>query len=228
MTHRHQTRNITTLLTATIALAGTSAVSADFIGVTGDFQMYDDGSQVWCVLDLYAEFSDPQNALLNVFNADITLGSGREFNHNDLADAQGGSWKPSFSFEIPGAYDPMRDSYVTIGYGVGSEAAFNQTALDPGFGSGTGGLIPSGAGWFNLTPDNPQYADSSGRVHIGHFATAYDPLSFEDFWFEAEFGYNSGPGTDVAFGQGSFGWIPAPGPIAFITIAGIASRRRRD
>ena len=211
-----------------IALAITNAASSDFIGIAGDFQMYDDGTQQWCVLDLYAQFDDPTNALLNVFNADVTLGGDREFNHNDLADAQGGSWKPSFSFDIPGTTDSMRDSYVTIGYGVGTDAAFNQTALDPGFGSGTGGQIPSGAGWFNLTPDNPQYAGADGRIHIGHFVTEFDPLAFEDFRFEAELGYNSGPGTTVSFAEGFFALIPSPGPLVFLTIAGIAFRRRRE
>ena len=157
------------LITAAAGLALTSAAVADFIGFDGVASTYNDGVTEWQVIDMYALFdTDGTEAVLNVFNADISTRDGLGFHHNDLADAQGGSWKPSFSFEVPSVYDPMRDSYTTIGYGVGALAALNQTALAPNFGTGLGATLPFGAGWFNLTPDNPQYA-VGGSLHIGHF-----------------------------------------------------------
>ena len=219
------------LITAAAGMILTSAASADFTGFRGEATQYNDGVTNWQVLNMYADFNDEGNALLNIFNADISTRDGVGFHHNDLADAQGGSWKPSFSFNVPGVYDPMRDSYVTIGYGVGAEAALNQTALDPSFGTGLGATIPFGAGWFNLTPDNPQYAED-GSVHIGQFVwdatrSDDDPIAF--FVFEADIGFNQGPGTDVAFGNGAYVWeIPAPGALALLGLGGIVARRRRN
>ncbi len=212
-----------------LALAGSTQAMAGggFIGFSGDFEIYDDGADLWCVFDIYAEFTDDSFAVLNVFNADVTTYDGGGFHHNDLADATGGSWKPSFSFDIPGAYDPMRDSYVTIGYGVGALAALNQTALDPGFDPSNTPYIPTNAGWFNLTPDNAQYS-SDGRLHIAHLVREFPSGGVENFLFSAEIGYNTGPGTEVSFGEGFFGGIPAPGGIALFGLAGLHSRRRRS
>ncbi|MCH2144658.1 MAG: hypothetical protein MK082_05870 [Phycisphaerales bacterium] len=211
-------KNVLFAASAAMILAGSA--TADFTGFQGDVSTYDDGATTWEVIDMYAEFDGAQ-AVLNVFNADIV----GDFNHNDLADAQGGSWKPSFSFEVPTVYDPMRDSYVTIGYGVGAMAALNQTALDPNFGTGLGSSIPTGAGWFNLAPDNPQYATDDGtgtyRLHIGQFVST----DMSNFSFTADIGFNDGPGTEVSFGNGS--WVPAPGALALLGLSGIVARRRR-
>ena len=218
-------------LAATIALAASASAFAGldgFTGYSGVASIYDDGvGGEWHVVDVYANFTDDSWATLNVFNAEVSASDNNGFSHNDLAAASGGSWKPSFSFDIPGAYDPMKDSYVTIGYGVGASAALNQTALDPGFGSGSGAFIPSGAGWFNLTPDNPQYA-SGGQIQIGHFvmSTMRDVSSMS---FSAEIGYNTGPGTSVNFGSDdiNIALVPAPGALALLGLGGLVARRRR-
>jgi MYXO-CTERM domain-containing protein len=214
------------LITAAAALSLTGAAMANgFTGFSGEVATYTDifGGE-WTTIDVYADFTDDSFAVLNVFNSDIFSSDGAGFHHNDLADAQGGSWKPSFSFDIAGAYDPMRDSYVTIGYGVGAAAALNQTALDPGFGDGIGPDVPLNAGWFNLTPDNPQFA-SGGRLHVGHFVMAADREA--DFTMEAEIGYNTGAGTEVFFGEGIFTTVPAPGALALLGLGGLIARRRR-
>ena len=220
------------LITTAASLALTSAAVAEFTGFSGALTRYDDGVTEWQVLDLYATFDTVDTeAVLNVFNADISTSDGLGFNHNDLADAQGGSWKPSFSFEVPFAYDPMRDSYVDVGYGVGALAALNQTALDPNFGTGLGATIPSGAGWFNLTPDNARWAGEGG-LHIGHFvweASRSDSDPFYFFSFEADIGYNEGPGSEVSFGEGSYIWfIPGPGALAVFGLGGLTIRPRRS
>ena len=213
------------LIPSALVLTVSGAAFAGFDGFSGVVTEYDDGfGGTWDVINVYADFSDDSFGTLNVFNAEIFSSDAGGFNHNDLADATGGSWKPSFSFSIPGAYDPMRDSYVTIGYGVGALAALNQTALDPGFGTGSGGFIPTNAGWFNLTPDDAQYA-SGGQLHVGQFVMAADREA--DFTFEAEIGYNTGAGTEVAFGEGIFTTVPAPGALALIGLGGLCARRRR-
>ena len=219
------------LITTAAGLALTSAAVADFTGFEGVASRYNDGVTEWQVIDMYAMFDTVNTeAVLNVFNADISTSDQLGFHHNDLADAQGGSWKPSFSFEVPNVYDPMRDSYVDVGYGVGALAALNQTALDPNFGTGLGATIPFGAGWFNLTPDNPRWVGENG-LHIGHFvwdASRSDGNELGFFVFQADIGYNQGPGSEVSFGYGEYVWeIPAPGAIALLGLGGLVARRRR-
>jgi len=210
---------------ATLTLTGAAMAGSGFTGFTGVVADYDDGfGGNWTTINMYANFTDDSFAVLNVFNAEIFSSDGGGFNHNDLADASGGSWKPSFSFDIAGLYDPMRDSYATIGYDVGAGAALNQTALDPGFGTGSGPYVPTNAGWFNLTPGDPQFA-SGGQLHIGQFVMAADRAA--DFTFEAEVGYNTGAGTEVFFGEGIFTTVPAPGALALLGLGGLAARRRR-
>ena len=214
--------NKASLITAGAVLSLTGAAFADFTGFSGEETQYDGFN----VINVYADF-DAAQAVLNVYNAEIFLTDGSGFNHNDLADAQGGSWKPSFSFDIAGSYDPGKDSYATVGYGVGAMAALNQTALDPSFGAGLGGFIPVNAGWFNLTPDSPQYATDNGNggysLHVGQFVFAADTT----FTFDAEIGFNDGPGTEVSFGEGIFTTVPAPGALALLGLSGVVARRRR-
>ena len=213
------------LIPSALALTVSGAAFAGFDGFSGVVTEYDDGfGGNWDVINVYANFSDDSFGVLNIFNAEVFSSDGQGFHHNDLADAQGGSWKPSFSFDIAGAYDPMRDSYVTIGYGVGAMAALNQTALDPSFGDGLGATVPVNAGWFNLTPDNPQYA-SGGQLHVGQFVMAADREA--DFTIDAEIGYNTGPGTEVFFGEGIFTTVPAPGALALLGLSAVVARRRR-
>lgn len=216
---------------ALLALAGSAHAMAGsgFTGFSYDVDVYADGfGGDWYTVDVYADFTDDSWAVLNVFNADITTNDGGGFHHNDLADASGGSWKPSFSFDIAGIYDPNRDSYVTIGYGVGAAAALNQTALDPGFGPGSGGYIPENAGWFNLTPGDPQYA-SGGSLKVAHFVMSVDRTGLDFMTFTADVGYNTGPGSEVNFGADSqIIAIPAPGALALLGLGGLAVRRRRN
>ena len=217
-------------IAALLILAGTTHAMAGvgFIDYRFDVGQYNDGVDNWWTVDVYAEFTDDSWAVLNVFNADITTNDGQGFHHNDLSDATGGSWKPSFSFDIPGSYDPMRDSYVTIGYGVGAEAALNQTALDPGFDPSNTPFIPTNAGWFNLTPDDPQYA-SNGEVKLAHFVLNTNRADLQFITFQADIGYNTGPGSEVQFGEAPSAIIelPAPGALALLGLGGLAARRRR-
>ena len=216
------------LITTAVGLALTTTAVADFTGFDGDVSEY----EIYTVIDVYAYFDDPGNAVLNVYGAEISTSDGMGFHHNDLADASGGSWKPSFSFSIPGAYDPMKDSFVTIGYGVGAAAATNGTALDPSFGNGLGAYVPLDAGWYNGNPDDAQYA-ADGRVHVGRFVfetsrvEAAGAIGF--FEFDAEIGYNNGPGSgETFFGADNYTWdVPAPGALALLGIGGLVARRRR-
>jgi hypothetical protein len=217
------------ILGSTTALLLTGAASADFIGFDGEVSVNSQGNNV---VQMFAVFDTASAVGLNVFNAEITNDGG--FVQNDVQIGAGGSWLPSNSLDIPGFADSGNDSYVTIGYGVGAAAASNGTSLDPGFGTGLGGTVPSGAGWFNGNPPSEQVASafaggtdglSGFAVMIGQFVFAGDLV----FSFEAEMGSNSGAGSEVDFGQDLYTLpaIPAPGALALLGLGGLVARRRR-
>ena len=217
------------IIGSTTALLLTGAASAEFIGFDGTLTENSQGNNV---VQMFAVFDNADAVGLNVFNADITNDGG--FVQNDVQVGAGGSWLPSNSLDIPGFADSGNDSYVTIGYGVGAAAASNGTSLDPGFGNGLGGTIPSGAGWFNGNPPAEQVATafaggtdglSGYAVMIGQFVFAGELV----FSFEAEMGSNSGAGSEVDFGQDLYTLpaIPAPGALALLGLGGLVARRRR-
>ena len=218
------------ILASATALLLTGAASAEFIGFDGTFEVNDDGNNV---VQMFAVFDNADAVVLNVFNADISTGGGAEFIHSDVQVAAGGTWNPTASLDIPGFADSSNDSYVTMGYGVGAAAATNGTALDPGFGSGLGGSIPAGAGWYNGNPNNEQVVSAFGggrdgisgyAVMIGQFVWNGDNSSC--FEFIAEIGSNTGAGTDVEFGSDIL-FCPTPGALALLGLGGLATRRRR-
>ncbi len=216
----------TFIIGSTTALLLSGAASAEFIDFDG---IVSTNSQGNTVVQMYGVYDNSDAVALNIFNADIGTPDG--FIHNDVQAAAGGTWNPTASLDIPGFSDSGNDSYVTIGYGVGTEAATNSSTLDPGFGSGIGGTIPVNAGWFNGNPVNEQTVSAFAggvdgivgyAVMIGQFV-----FSGDIFVFNAEMAANTGAGTEVSFGAGAF-QIPAPGALALLGLAGLVARKRRD
>ena len=217
------------IIGTTTALILTGTASAEFLGFDGFYSVNDDGNNV---VQMFAVFDNADTVGLNVFNADITASG--DFIHSDVQVAAGGTWNPTASIDIPGFSDSSNDSYVTMGYGVGAAAATNGTALDPGFGSGLGGSIPVGAGWYNGNPNNPQGASAFGgglcgisgyAIMVGQFVWSGECF----FTFDATMGSNAGPGSEVDFGEDIFLCIcPTPGALALLGLGGFTTRRRRE
>ena len=210
------------LLATTVGLSVASFASADFLGFDG---MVSTNSYGNTVVTMYGVYDNSDAVVLNVFNADIAAPG--DFIHNDVQAAAGGTWNPTASLDIPGFSDVSNDSFVTIGYGGG---ATDGTALDPSFGSGLGGTIPAGAGWYNGNPNNPQgvSAFGGGAAGLSGYAAMLGQFVFSGdvFVFEGDIGANTGPGSDVDFGSGLFE-IPAPGALALLGLGGLVARRRR-
>ena len=208
--------------------AGTAA-SADFVSFEGNVNEVGD----YTVIQMFAVY-DTADIALNVFNAQIVTSDAGGFNQSDVQIGAGDTWAPNASLDIPGFADSATDSYVTIGYGVGAEAATNGTSLDPGFGTGLGGTIPSGAGWFNGNPPAEQgvsgYAGgidgiSGYAVMVGQFVWTGAASSF---CFDAKMGSNAGAGSEVDFGEDTFlCFCPTPGALALLGLGGFTTRRRR-
>ena len=221
------------LLTTTAALAVASAASADFVEFDGVVSEVGD----YTVIKMYAVY-DAADIALNVFNAQIVTKDAGGFNQSDVQIGAGGTWAPNASLDIPGFADSAIDSYATIGYGVGAEAATNGSALDPTWLDQTGGLgayVPSGAGWYNGNPSSDQVAGAvagfDNAVLVGQFSfltsrvEAAGALNF--FIFDCEMGSKDASG-EVFFGGDDYIWqVPAPGALALLGLGGLAARRRR-
>ena len=225
-------KNIFIGIATTAAL--TTTASADFLGFDGDVSQIGD----YTVIKMNAVFSNDTDITLNLFEMEVSTEDNGGFNQSDVQIGAGGTWSPNASLDIPGFSDSAIDSFATIGYGVGNEAATNGSALDPSWLEASGGLgayVPSGAGWYNGNPTNDQVAQSvegigQYAVWVGQFAFATSRVesagSTNFFIFDCEMGSKDGAG-EVFFGGDAYIWTPAPGALALLGLGGVASRRRR-
>jgi hypothetical protein len=138
------------------ALTASAAASAGVTGLEVQYGGFVGGKHVWNVFALNPTAGE---RLLLVQSHTVTSGAMAAVQHADTAS--GGSWRPS----LTDVADVQRDSFVTIG---GPGGSTDPTTLDPGFGSGTGAVIPGGAGWLRSggTPF------SGGRLRIMQVAGA--------------------------------------------------------
>ena len=227
-------------------------VAASFLGFDGLKATTPNGNNV---VQVFAVWDQAETNILNVFDATVfhtSLETPKAFLHNDFADAQGGSWKPSFSFEsFPGVdspehtRNPREDSFVSLYCGagagwdgselstgcVGASATDDVTALDPNFQGGLGADIPELAGWYNSNPSNVLYAQEwpgglAGLAGYARFVGQFVfPSTETSFSFTAKLAYIMGPPPmDALFGDGQFEWpIVAPTTAAPTTAAPTSS-----
>lgn len=207
------------LITAATCLTLSSIAAADFVSVSYNVQERVDNidGQTYSVLELFANFDNEADTLLNVLNANITTADSLGFHQND---GFGGTFNPI------GSNNPAQnatDSYVLVGGlpGFGGST----TTLDPNFGAGMGAYVPANAGWYT---GDPTAAASGTSIPIGQFSILASRVTVVDFAsFSMEIGYNDSEGN-TKFGQADFTWgIPAPGALALLGLGGIVSRRRR-
>ena len=114
------------------------------------------------------------------------------------------------------------DTFLTIGRlsATGDELSVQ----DMDFSSFTNEIATSNGTWY-VTPDAAQgEADADGRVLIGQFSFAAGTggLASMDGLINMQ-GKNADGSNWTALNQ----WVPAPGALALLGLAGIAGRRRR-
>ena len=178
------------------------------------------------VIDLWMEFDDSADILLNTFNFnDINLGM------TYWQSFTGTGWLPN---NLGGPFETdallYADSYVSIGgYNGGSQPASDGTGLDPNFGGNSAAGPGANGGWYNSDPGNPigavgatSHTATGLGVFIGRFSME-GAFSMEGG--AGEFTWNQGLGTDGQ--QAAFTIVPAPGAVALLGLAGLAGRRRR-
>ena len=243
------------ILAAGAAVISSSAALADVSGLSGqDTLRYyaADGSTdagladaAYAVIDVFVNFdaenthgfSNADSHMLSAFNFNFFSDTLVEnFYQSDLTGSgsgAAGSWKPSFSFDIPGTANPRIDSFITIGGGVGAEAAVNVTTPDPNLGTATNAAIfNDNVGWFLNPPTSTQGDQLDLEVWIGRFVvTGEEARNGANFDVMGTIGYNYGAGTgsfnDDVESNFFYGEIPAPGALALLGLGGLCARRRR-
>ena len=214
---------------ATIATAATAdmtgIVHQDVYSVSaGDFAGQPDFTGT--VVDLWMEFDDINDVLLNVYNFnDVNLGT------TYYQSFTGTGWLPN-NLGAPFETEALKfaDSFVSIGGDGGAQMPANGTGLDPSFGGNNAAGPGENAGWYNSDPNSPIGAvvetdvTSTGLgVFIGRFSINDGTIDMEGGTGSAT--WNQGVGTDGQ--QAGFVIVPAPGAIALLGLAGLAGRRRR-
>jgi hypothetical protein len=199
------------------------------------------------IVDVFAGFNTAGDKLLNVFNMNIGLTGGAAF--VQAAGVAASKWKPVDDT----SNNVLADSFVTLGGfdgGDGTMYTSYSTSGDPNFTNYTTAnatTIPANAGWYNGVPTTTDIqgitifggafsawtvaskdaASASGSlgVWMGHFLV--NKLSTDTSWtftINGSAAFNTG--TNAADTK-TFHNAPAPGALALLGVAGLASRRRR-
>ena len=199
-----------------LILAGTA--TADFQGLT--IEVVDNGGTVaGTTYDLYANV-DAGGRVDAVYGDGTNVLSIGVDGGNFVQNIYGGNT----SMDINPAFLPLfpslaYDSFVTIGLTDSGGNALNNIGIDfTGFAAG-GTLSTDNGTWF-VTPDDAQGNESGGRVLLGRFTIDGGTLV----------GSISLQGRDVSgtvWSADGVTWVPAPGALALLGLAGLAVRRRR-
>jgi len=214
--------------TLSLTIAASSLIvgsaMADYTGLS--FSGVDNGDGTWTAR-IYADFSAATDELDAVFgDADDMLSvssNGAGFYQNAFGGPTSSDINPAFYDMFPSL---LMDSWVTIGLEDNVGNNMLNIGIDWSGFEGGGDISTSNGSWF-ATPVDPQVlAGDDLRVMVGQFT-----LLGADSTISGVLNLQGKQGDFVTFqarGQSfEFSLIPAPGAMALLGIAGIASRRRR-
>ena len=199
-----------------LILAGTA--TADFQGLT--LEVVDNGGTVaGTTYDLYANVDAGGRV-------DAVYGDGA----NTLSiSVNGGSFVQNIyggntSMDINAAFLPLfpslaYDSYVTIGLLTSTGNALNNIGIDFSDFAAGGTLSTDNGTWF-VTPDDAQGNESGGRVLLGRF-------SIDGGTLVGSISLQGRDASGTVWSADGVTWVPAPGALALLGLAGLAVRRRR-
>lgn len=232
-----------TFLGAAAAATLVLSAHAGFVGWMGRATIQ---SADTVTFDVFAGMSAPTDRLLNVFNANISIGAGTILQGTTAATNK---WRPTLGVATMNDID----SFVTLGgyQDGGAWYAGDGTTADPGFTNyATAGAttIPANAGWYASDPtssqinavDMSQFLGSSDGVPgstvapygvwVAHFAIKR-PAGSGTLWFSMNFSASAAfnTGQNLSASNAFFYDGPAPGAAPLLALAGLArgARRRR-
>ena len=213
--------------TAAISLVG-MAQASPFQGVTIE-SLGDNGYGETYRMYVDMEAGTRIDAVFGNSASSMTIGTadGMAFYQNALGGPT--------SMAINSAFFPLApslewDSYVTIGalYANGSPFAEN-ALLDIGIDWGpfnSGNAIDSDNGSWFVTPADAQGEELGGRVLIGQFTVVGGTGDgYADLVGQINIQGKDADGN--TFQEMGISWVPAPGALALLGVAGLAGRRRR-
>jgi hypothetical protein len=199
-----------------LILAGTA--TADFQGLT--LEVVDNGGVVaGTTYDLYANVDAGGRVDAVYGDGANTLSIGVD-GGNFVQNIYGGNT----SMDINPAFLPLfpslaYDSFVTIGLTDSTGNVLNNIGIDfTGFAAG-GALSTDNGTWF-VTPDDAQGDESGGRVLLGRF-------TIDDGELVGSINLQGRDSTGTVWNANGVTWVPAPGALALLGLAGLATRRRR-
>ena len=210
---------------AIAALTASVPAHADFLGL--EVENITENSIGLVEFAIYAVFSEPNDVLLGVGNANIACTTG--FFHNTI-NGTGALALPFTSAQNAVSDHPDADSFVTIDYSTGDS---NNTIISPTFDVDAfinGNNLGADAGWSLAAPPplgGQGTAGADGRVLLAVFTPLNQP--------GVKPGIVSGTLTvawddpdlfPTQFSNASF-VTPAPGALGLLALAGVAGRSRR-
>jgi len=213
--------------TLSLAIAATSLIAvpamADYTGLS--FDGMDNGDGTWTAR-VYANFSaatDQLNAVYGDASNELMIMSSGGFYQNAFGSHSSAGINPAL---IPAFPSLAMDSWVTIGLEDQTGNAMLDIGIDWADFNAGGDIMTSNGSWFATPEDDQCLAGSDLRVMIGQFTMiGADSTVSGVVNFQGKVGDNE---TFVATGQAfEYSMIPAPGALALLGLAGIASRRRR-
>ncbi len=198
------------------ALLLTGIASADYQGISAELHAqsaFGDTYRLYVDLDA----GDRLDAVYGSSENNLVLGSNAALYENNF----GGNTSLNINPALLAVFSSLAyDSWVTIGSETDTGNALSIQSVN--FGSGGNFADTANGSWY-VTPDDAQGEEVGGRVLIAQLTIAGGG-SADDLYGNLNFQGKLADGSNWgAVDQ----WIPAPGALALLGLAGIAGRRRR-
>ena len=196
---------------------------ADYSGLS--YSGVDNGDGTWTAR-IYVNFDTPTDQLNAVFgdpDDSLLISSTNGFYQNSFGGATSANINPAFYDLFPSL---LQDSWVTIGLDDQTDNAMLDIGIDwTGF-EGGGDIATNNGAWFATPADAQVLAGEDLRVLVGQF-TMYGLDAHVSGVLNLQ-GYGSNFESFQVRNQVFDYAVPAPGAIALLGLAGLATRRRRN
>ena len=222
-------KNITVFAGCVASLGLGAMAAADYSGMSAELVhsgALGGTSGTGDVYRIYVDF-DGAGGSVNAVYGDATQGLLIEASSGSFyQNAFGGDTSKNIN---PALYGPfpslMYDSWVTIGSEDMNGNNLNTIGINFGAFSAGGAISTTDGSWFTTPDDAQSYAGADNRVLVGQFTVDVGASVLGYVNLQGKYGDQGGDQTTwSASGQT---WVPAPGALALLGMAGLAGRRRR-